>query len=187
MHRLFICCLMALFLTACNKTGAALVTKQESIAEADLSADTGNADDEAPVAVYVCGAVNSPGVYYLLPEAIKEDALLAAGGFATGASENYINLADQITPGEKIYFPEESELDQEELTGTGVDSGGRVNINKATVEELMTLPGIGENKANAIVEYRENSGYFSCIEDIMNIPGIKDGVFNNIKDCIVVN
>ena len=79
------------------------------------------------------------------------------------------------------------------LVGTeikSIENGGtdaRVNINTADKEELMTLAGIGESKAEAIIAYREENGGFSSPEDIKNISGIKDGVYSKIKDSICVN
>ena len=61
-----------------------------------------------------------------------------------------------------------------------------ININTASIEELKELPGIGDSKALAIVQYRQENGNFTCIEDIMNISGIKEGAFNKIKALITV-
>ncbi len=136
------------------------------------------------VPVYVCGAVSEPGVYYLAETALKEEALALAGGYDLGAAEGYVNLAETVVSGEKIYFPYEDELAQ----GDGVNpNSGKVNINTATQEELMTLPGIGASKAQAIIKYREEYGPFQSIEDITNISGIKEGVYNNIKEYIIVD
>ena len=74
-----------------------------------------------------------------------------------------------------------------DMIGIGADvDDGLVNINTATRDELMTLPGVGESKANAIIKYREENGGFETISQIMNISGIKDGLFNKIKDKIKV-
>lgn len=149
----------------------------------------------ANCAVYVCGAVKNPGVYYLDEGAIKQDALTVAGGFAEGAAESYVNLAGRITDGERIYFPYLDELDDgisfdEEEPESGNDDSamddGKVNLNTATKEQLMTLPGIGESKADAIIKYREEHGNFTTVEDVKKVNGIKDGVYNKIKDYAVV-
>lgn len=142
-------------------------------------------------AVYVCGAVVNPGVYYLNVEAIKQDALEAAGGFSEGAANSYVNLAQKISDGEKIYFPYEEELKdgislEASEKDVSTEDDGKVNLNTATKEQLMTLPGIGESKANAIIQYRDEHGKFSSLEEIKNINGIKDGVYNQIKDCAIV-
>ncbi len=72
------------------------------------------------------------------------------------------------------------------MNGSGTDESGRVNINEAGIETLATLPGIGESKASAIVDYRERYGPFSSIEDIMLVTGIKEGLFTRIRDYITV-
>ena len=66
------------------------------------------------------------------------------------------------------------------------EKSGKINLNTSTKEELMTLPGIGESKADSIIKYREEQGKFQSIEDIKQIEGIKDGVFQKIEDLITV-
>ncbi len=149
-----------------------------------------DACDTEKVPVYVCGAVCNPGVYYVDSTALKQEALDLAGGFTSDAAIDYINLAEMVVSGEKIYFPYTYELEegynmQPEQTDSG--SSRYVNINTATKEQLMTLPGIGESKAEAIIKYREKNGPFQNVQDITKIPGIKEGVYNNIKDHIVVS
>lgn len=153
-----------------------------------------NESESSEVCVYVCGAVQCEGVYYLPVGSIKMDALTAAGGYSEDAFKGYVNLAEALQDGEKIYFPyqDETENIDEIPYGTGADSmhesaaSGLVNLNTATKEELMTLPGIGESKALAIIRYREDHQGFQNTEEIMNINGIKEGVYNNIKDLITV-
>ena len=146
------------------------------------------------VMVHVCGSVNNPGVYELKSDTRVTDAIDMAGGFSEDADEDYLNLADFVMDGAKIYVPsvEETKM-QETVPGISLSaktndsqSAGQVNINTATKEELMSLTGVGESKADAIIEYRNNNGEFKSIEDIMNIRGIKEGLFNKIKDKIRV-
>lgn len=213
MHKFFNIILIGLctfFLTGCNsgkavitsgtnsepiyeKTEAPSVLEKDSIGETVLSADGSNsaldsAGMEAEFAVHVCGAVNCPGVYMLKVGAIKQDALLAAGGFAEGAATDYVNLAEAVRDGEKIYFPYEEELESGIfISEPGTDgSEGLININTADKDLLMTLPGIGEKRAQDILDYREQHGGFSNIEDIKNVKGIKESIYNNIKDIISV-
>lgn len=83
--------------------------------------------------------------------------------------------------------PEKKEASAEKEKGLAeLSLDGRVDLNTATVEELVTLKGIGESRAKAIVEYRTQQGPFTCIEDLMQVTGIKEGVFSKIKDQIVV-
>lgn len=161
------------------------------------------ADEPVLICVYVCGAVKSPGVYYFSEDARAVEAIEAAGGFSDAADQDYINLARTISDGEKLYVPtmEEtkemafSNLDAENQTGPSQNgatseqqtkASGKVNINTAGKEELMTLNGIGEAKAESIISYRDANGLFQAKEDIMNITGIKDALYQKIADYICV-
>ena len=145
------------------------------------------------VTVYVCGAVNSPGVYILDPGSRIVDAVNAACGLKEEADECYVNFAALLEDGQRIYIPtrEETLESRRDLIteGTGIVSdsdGDKVNINTADAAALMTLPGIGEAKAALIIDYRTQNGRFGNIEDIMKISGIKEGLFNKIKDRICI-
>lgn len=166
-------------------------------------------NDSQSFVVYVSGYVNNPGVYELSAGSRVIDAIDAAGGYSKEAYDNYLNLASLISDGQMIYVPSEEEVSQgnvESIAGNGGtsgigvngnggnsgsngtgNSGGLVNINSASKEELMTLPGIGESKADKIIAYREENGRFSTPEGIMEISGIKDGLYNKIKDKICAN
>lgn len=130
--------------------------------------------------VYVCGKVANPGVYQIPADARVCDAIMLAGGVLEDGNGEALKQAALMTDGETIYVPGI----EEGMDGTCLVDDGRVNINVATKEELMTLPGIGESKADIIINYREEHGAFSSIEELMEIPGIKEGVFNKIKDSI---
>ena len=150
------------------------------------------------VFVHVCGAVENPGVYELAGDARVYQAVEAAGGFLPEACEEYVNQAGALTDGTRLYIPTEDEV--RELSQAGKDTlteelllqsdsetdpaDGLVNINTASMEELCTLPGIGEGKARHIISYRENTGRFEQIEDIMKVEGIKEGLFGKIRDLI---
>lgn len=135
------------------------------------------------ISVYVCGAVVSPGVVELPEGSRAADALQAAGGFAEDAEISYVNLAAKVKDGEKLYFPNVTEdmgsLMQEKEQGL-------VNINTADVEELCSLPGIGEAKAQDIIAYREANGLFADKEDIMKVSGIKENAYAKICEKITV-
>lgn len=175
-----------------------VVPTEEVLATTATEADTAEQSDE--VAVYVCGAVRQPGVYYVTGSAIKETAVQMAGGFTDDADATYVNLAQTVVAGEQIYIPtveetsgislSERETDetsaQDAPAGTNVETDGKININTAGKDMLMTLPGIGESKADAIIAYREAQGKFQNTEELMNIRGIKEGIYNQIKDLIIV-
>ena len=141
-------------------------------------------EDISLIYVYVCGAVNSPGVVVLQEGSRVEAALEAAGGFRQDAGKDHVNLAAKVSDGERLYFPTEEETAglSAELPEGGGD--GLININMADEAALCTLSGIGESRARDIVRYREENGPFESCEDIMNVPGIKSGVYGKIKDRI---
>ncbi len=146
-----------------------------------------SAPEQDAVYIHVCGEVRKPGVYTFSESPRVIDAVKAAGGFTKKADRAGINQAETVPDGTQLTIMAKGKKkamppDREESTS----SGGKVNINQATREELMTLTGIGEAKADQIITYREENGKFQKIEDIMNISGIKEGVFNNIKEYIMV-
>ena len=139
------------------------------------------------VCVYVCGAVKHAGVYTLAAGAWAEAAVKAAGGFSENADTSALNLAQLVSDGQKIDVPEIGEVYAagEEAEGGAASGNDRLlDINKATIDELMTLPGIGESKAAKIIAYREANGPFASVEALKQVPGIKDGVFEPIKTLI---
>ena len=147
---------------------------------------TGNSSYDESVVVYVTGAVLHPGVYEVGGNMRVSDAIEAAGGFKNNAAADYLNLAAQLSDGEKITVPTKKEakaLNKDDDS----DELHLVNINTAAKEELMTLPGIGESKADAIIAYRQENGGYRNIEELMLISGIKEGVYSKISEYITVN
>ena len=145
--------------------------------------------------VYVCGQVAAPGVYGLSAGARVYQAIERAGGTLEGASPESLNLAQQAEDGQKIYVPSKEEAEagtfpQDDSWGAASSSreqgGGKVNLNTADLEELMTLTGIGQTRAEAIITYREEEGAFQAPEDIMKVDGIKEGIYEKLKDEITV-
>ena len=107
------------------------------------------------------------------------------------ADQNYLNQAESLKDGQQVYVPSkgEAETDADSWKGERVmreKDNGKVNLNTAGKEELMTLTGIGEAKAESIIRYREENGGFQTPEDLMKIEGIKTGVFDKIKEQITV-
>lgn len=177
-----------------------VVSSAEAFATTTTEAETPEQEQSDDVAVYVCGAVRQPGVYYVAGSAIRETAVQMAGGFTDDADVTYVNLAQTVVAGEQIYIPTMEETNgislserdtdgtpvQDAPAGTNVETDGKININTAGKDALMTLPGIGESKADAIIAYREAQGKFQNTEELMNIRGIKEGIYNKIKDLIIV-
>ena len=162
-------------------------------AEREEEQDTGQVS-ETEIYVHVCGSVKKPGVYRLHSGARTQEAVDAAGGFSEKANQTAWNLAEVLQDGMQIYIPSKDEakeaLKEEQSSGKVSSASQRedtVNINTASKEELVALPGIGESRAAAIIAYREEKGSFTSIEEVKNVAGIGDGIFNRIKDLITVN
>lgn len=176
-----------------NLETLSLEEKEDSIIQEEnieQTEETDQGSNKDTIFVYVCGAVEVPGVYELKTGARVYEALVYAGGLKKDAAKESVNQAKLLTDGEQIYIPTQSEADQMKLNqdfSSGITSDGKVNINTATKEELMTLNGIGESRADSILSYREEHGLFSTEKDLMNVEGIKEGVFQKIKDSITVN
>lgn len=166
---------------------------------------TEQAPSEVPIPIQtimidVKGAVKYPGVYTLNDGQRIVDAVEMAGGYAEGANPSLINHAQKLQDEMVIYIPRVGE----ELTETmeqlvqvsqaggsssgsgGVNSAGKVNLNKASESELTQLPGIGPSKATAIVKYRTEQGTFQTAEDLKKVTGIGEKTFEQLKDLIDV-
>ncbi|MBQ9135722.1 MAG: ComEA family DNA-binding protein [Lachnospiraceae bacterium] len=137
------------------------------------------------VFVHICGEVISPGVYEVSAGSRIYDVLQLAGGFTDEAAEEYLNLAAPVTDGMQIVILSEEEAAEEKERQRKEDLG-LVNINTASVEELCTLPGIGESRAADIVAYRTANGNFKEPQDIMQVNGIKSALYEKLKDKICV-
>ena len=182
-----------------SETDAVLEEPQLSEEDSDIRKEVsrGNVNEisEGKLCVFVCGEVAVPGVYELASDSRIYQAVEAAGGLTEAAAGDYVNQAELVADGQRIYIPSADEVQTGSLEmldsgGNGAEgqsaSDGRVNLNTAGKEELMTLTGIGEKKAEAIIQYRDVSGGFGSIEELMQVEGIKEGTFEKIKEDIVI-
>lgn len=152
--------------------------------------DAAAIEESSTVIVDVKGEVKSPGVYEMKAGERFHHVIERAGGLTESADAGQINLAQLLEDGMIVYLPKQGEADSEIVqqpspVGT-TKKEGKVNLNKATLEELQTLEGIGPAKAEAILSYREESGEFKTIEDLLNVSGIGDKSFEKLKDSISV-
>ena len=178
--------------------------------EPEISAESGleekasdSLTEEVTIYVSVMGEVNNPGVYIFKNEARVYELINEAGGFTDNADLSKINLVSVLSDGMQLmvpplqtetvaeFCPETSSSDNslilsESDAKVSSDTSGKININTATLNELMTLPGIGETRGKAIISYRENGSSFSTPEDIMKVSGIKENTYNSLKDYICV-
>lgn len=173
---IFLTILMLISLVAC----ASKEKETLSLDSVDMQEETTeNAAND--IYVYVCGAVNCEGVYQLPAGSRIYEAVAMAGGFREDAATTQVNQAEVLQDEARLYVPTISETISEEA-----EDDGKINLNKATKEELMTLPGVGAARAESIIQYRNDNGGFKSIEEIMQVSGIKEGLFEKIKDLIKV-
>lgn len=173
----------------------------ESPTETNASVETNGTEareetESSEIFVDVCGAVVSPGVYEMSADSRVFQAIEAAGGLLPEAASSAVNQAQPVSDGQQIYVPTQEEVEEGALPAAIQSSGstggaeasadGIVNINTADASALKSLTGIGDAKAQAILSYREEHGSFSSIEEIMQVPGIKESTFSAIKDKIAV-
>lgn len=194
-----------------KKTGLESTEDELKESDADGGEETEKAEDtkeveEAPKAesemvfVDVCGAVNVPGVYQLPVGSRVFQAVEMAGGFREDAERYLINQADIVSDGQqiRIFTREEArsmeiqeavpgEASQENTGEEEARVSDQVNINRADKTVLMTIPGIGESKAEAIIAYRNIHGNFSSVEELMQVEGIKEKTYEKLKDKITVD
>ena len=189
---IFLCAALFLFYRGQEKSisaGELSVTEETNEENAGetvhiASECTDTPEDENECAVSVLGAVKHPGLFRYHGNARVYDAIKARGGFKKNAEKSSVNLAKLLSDGEQIQVLTKKQMKQRnsKTENSESDSGKElVNINLATKEELMKLPGIGEAKAVLIIDYRTEHGNFKNTEELMKISGIKEGIYNKIK------
>ncbi len=159
-----------------------------------------NKNEEELIVIHITGSVRTPGIVKLKEGSRIEDAIQAAGGLTENADISKVNLAYILEDGTKLKIPSlqdveglESEdiLSKDSVEGILEDdeenkTSSTININKAKLEDLEGLPGIGPSLASKIISYREQNGKFERQEDIKKVNGIGDSKYNKIKDYIYV-
>lgn len=194
-----LCC--QLFLSGCGSNKEMLlmeeaaleqITQEEPVTEDCLKEDAVRSFGEK-LYVYICGAINDPGVYEVPLETRVYEIIKLAGGCTPEAATEAVNQARLLIDGEQIKIPTREEIEQGEGTFEQIQesiseksSSGKINLNTASMEELVTLKGIGVSRAQAIIQYREEHGAFQNIEEIMNISGIGKSTYEKLKEQISV-
>lgn len=142
------------------------------------------------IVIYITGQVQHQGVIELDYGSRIADAIEKAGGTTSEANLRNVNLAYELEDGQKIYIPSKDE-EETMIIEEGANSNYEtketvVNINKASSEQLQELNGIGKSLADTIIKYREENGKFKDIEELLNVPGIGDSKFLNIKEYVKI-
>lgn len=154
-----------------------------------------NETEESKIIIHITGEVKNPGVYELPESSRISDAIEIAQGITSDANLTNVNLAYQLSDGQKIKIPcinDENngnyiiENSEESIIQGSESKDNKININKANISELTSLPGVGESTAQKIISYREENGKFNKIEDIKNVSGIGESKYNQLKDYIKI-
>ncbi len=169
----------------------------ESINSTETSISDWPATSDFPV--YICGEVKCPGIYHLSHASYLYELIDIAGGLTNNADASEINMVYIVDEAQSIHVPSKESIDRKEDSRILIGQNGEqthqqkngnsnyiVNLNEAGIEDLCSLPGIGAKIAEKIIDYRNQNGKFSTIEQIMNVPGIGEGKYNQIRDYIIV-
>nr|WP_320025175.1 helix-hairpin-helix domain-containing protein [uncultured Acetobacterium sp.] len=141
-----------------------------------------NESDSTEIMVHITGAVVKPGVISLNADARLVEAIEKVGGLTENADVNSLNLARKLQDEEKIHVPAVGEVTQTSNSSTSQ----QININTASLEELKSLPGVGDVIAQGIIDYREKNGGFKQLEELKNVNRIGDKIYEGIIDSITI-
>ena len=136
----------------------------------------------AEIKVYVTGAVASPGVYAVEAGSRLEQVVEAAGGLTGDADPEAVNLAVRVEDEQHWHVPRAGE--RAAPPASGGQASAKIDLNSATSRELETLPGIGEVKAQSIVDYRQANGPYSSVDDLLAVSGIGPATVESIRDLV---
>lgn len=191
---LFVCLIIGIGLFWMSRQGEEVEEAATSLAETTILPQEVEDKTTISTVIYVDvkGEVHHPGVYQMKAENRVKDLIEAAGGFTPLADDQKLNLAQLLEDQMVIVVPKKGEEVNSELAQAPtsqkkeVGKEGKVNINTATVEELKTLKGIGEKKAEAIIEYRKKNGSFKNKEELMKVRGIGKKLYESFQERVIV-
>lgn len=191
---LFVCLIIGMGLFWMSRQGEEVEEADTSLAETTILPQAVEDKTTISTVIYVDvkGEVHHPGVYQMKAENRVKDLIEAAGGFTPLADDQKLNLAQLLEDQMVIVVPKKGEEVNSELAQAPtsqkkeVGKEGKVNINTATVEELKTLKGIGEKKAEAIIEYRKKNGSFKNKEELMKVRGIGKKLYESFQERVIV-
>ena len=156
----------------------------------DPSPDAGGQAGAPVIFVHVLGQVAKPGLYELREGARVVDAIAAAGGYTAEADQAQLNLARVVVDGEQLYAPAVGEVPPQPPEGAAADASGSgstsVNLNTADSAALETLPRIGPETAKKIIDYRDEHGPFTSLDQLLEVPGIGQKTLDGLRDAAVV-
>lgn len=184
--------LIIVFINIMNKD---FFNQSDGEVKVDRAFDTGSKDslgtsdtEEGYIYTHITGEIKKPGVYKMKAGTRMDDLVKEAGGLTEDADIDLINLSEKLVDEERIIVPAKGASNNTDETSHAASAvqTKKININTADLNELTSIPSVGEKTAQKIIDYREKKK-FKKIEDIMNIEGIGENKFKNMKDYISVS
>ena len=174
---------MAVLVVLAATVGIGVLRGASTPVEAVTVPTTGahEASATAELYVHVAGAVARPGIYVLPGDARVVDAIAAAGGFAVDAARDAVNLARPLSDGEQLHVPVPG---GDPVGAAAAETDTRVDLNTADAAALDTLPRIGPALAQRIIEWRDDNGRFTSVEDLLAVPGIGDKMLEALRGLV---
>jgi competence protein ComEA len=145
----------------------------EKESETIIVNDTNDSDN---IVVEVKGEVFKPGLYILEGESRVHDLIILAGGITSKADTANLNFALKLSDGMVVYVDEKK----------SENNTNKISINSASLDQLMEINGIGESKARNIINYRKEHGRFNTLEELKNVSGISENLFEQIKESLCI-
>ena len=143
------------------------------------------------ITVDVKGAVKAPGIYDLPVGSRVNDAVQKAGGLTEQAESKSLNLAQKVSDEALVYVPTKGEESASQQAGSGAPSSTskekKVNLNKASLEELKQVKGLGGKRAQDIIDHRESNGKFKSVDELKKVSGIGAKTIEKLKDYVTVD
>lgn len=202
--------LICLYFVYSKSDEGEMISSEERIENSIIENNTKEKEEKHKIIIHITGMISNEGILELEEGSRISDAIEKAGGLKEGADVSQINLAFILSDGMKIHIPDANDKEEKNADKTNTyitkESGvitieetqnqnnvtkknktiAMVNINKADIKQLQTLPGIGDSTAQKIINYRNENGKFNSIEDIKNVKGIGDSKFEKIKEFLTI-
>ena len=171
-----------------NLQAEVAAVSKDSVSEKEVKEETIEQD---LITVDVKGAVKSPGIYDLPVGSRVNDAVQEAGGLTEQADSKSLNLAQKVSDEALVYVPTKGEESASQQTGSGTASSTskekKVNLNKASLEELKQVKGLGGKRAQDIIDHRETNGKFKSVDELKKVSGIGAKTIEKLKDYVTVD
>ena len=173
--------------------------QSESLSSAAISSEKTTVESDIAssriITVDIKGAVKKPGVYELPSDSRVNDAVLLAGGVTAEADRQSVNFAQKLNDEAVVYVASQGENISVVATNTTVtsrvetagDSSDKVNLNTATLADLQTISGIGQKRAQDILDYRDSNGGFKSVDDLSNVSGIGEKTLEKLREEVTVD